>query len=88
MKQCSKDEWWIFWGIIIIDAKAGVGGITHLYDKSPKVIKQLPGIDLTNTMKTYRVEQLIIFMPESFHGDDNTDQRNPVTALADGFNKN
>ena len=47
-----------------------------------------PQIYLTDTMKKYRVEQLIRFMPESFHGDDNTDPWNPVAALVDGFNEN
>ena len=87
-KHCSEDEWWKFWGIIIFAAKAGVGGVTHLYDRDKKVIEQLQGIDLFAIMKKYRLEQLIRLMPESFYGDNVDDPWNAVAALVDGFNAN
>ena len=88
MKEANQGEWWTFWGIIILAAKVGVGGVTCLYDKTPKIIEQLPGIDLTEIMKQYRFEKLMQLMPMAFHGDDYNDPRNHVLALIEGFNSN
>ena len=64
------------------------GGVTKLYDKSVKIIDELPSIDLSNIMKKYRLCQLLKFIPHTFHGDDPKDPWNPVKALVEGFNSN
>ena len=87
-KECSEDEWWIIWGVIIFAAKAGKGGISFLYNKSQKILDQLPNIDLSDIMKQYRAQQLIKNIPFAFYGEDVTDPWNPVIALVDGFNNN
>ena len=87
-KECSKDEWWTIWGIIIFAAKAGKGGISFLYNKKQKILDQLPNIDLSDIMKQYRAQQLIKNIPFAFYGEDVTDPWNPVAALVNGFNNN
>ena len=68
--------------------KAWNGGVTKLYDKSVKIIDELPSIDLSNIMKKYRLRQLLKFIPHAFHGDNPKDPWNPVKALVEGFNSN
>ena len=88
VNMCTEDEWWIIWGIIILPAKLGFGGITKLYDKNPRLIEQLEGIDLTKVMPKYRAQQLIKYLPFAFYGDDPVDPWNPIKNLIDGFNSN
>ena len=86
--MCTEDEWWKIWGIIILAAKLGFGGISKLYDKDAKLIEYLEGIDLSKVMPKYRAQQLIKYLPYAFHGDDPTDPWNPIISLIDGFNSN
>ena len=88
VKECSEDEWWTIWGVIIFAAKVGKGGIDHLYNKTQQLLEQLPNIDLSEVMTKTRAQQLIKFIPSAFHGDDNSDPWNPVMALLNGFNDN
>jgi len=30
IQQVDEDEWWSLWGIIILAAKVGKGGVTHV----------------------------------------------------------
>ena len=39
VKEADEDEWWMFWGIIILAEKIGAGGVLRLYDKTPKIIQ-------------------------------------------------
>lgn len=87
-KECSEDEWWTIWGIIIFAAKAGKGGISFVYNKTQKILDQLPNIDLSDIMKQYRAQQLMKNIPFAFYGEDVTDPWNPVSALVNGFNNN
>mmetsp|Transcript_20233 Transcript_20233/g.43993 ORF Transcript_20233/g.43993 Transcript_20233/m.43993 type:complete len:627 (-) Transcript_20233:1152-3032(-) len=87
-KECSEDEWWTIWGIIIFAAKAGKGGISFLYNKTQKILDQLPNINLSDIMKQYRAQQLIKNINFAFYGEDVTDPWNPVIALVNGFNSN
>lgn len=87
-KECTEDEWWKIWGIIIFASKVGKGGLDHLYNKSQKVLDDLPPIDLTEIMTRYRATQLIQILPSAFHGNDTTDPWNPILALVNGFNNN
>ena len=85
-KECSEDDWWTIWGIVIFAAKVGKGGIDHLYNKKQKLLAQLPHIDLSGIMLKHRAQELIKFIPFAFHGEDESDPWNPVRALVDGFN--
>ena len=69
-------------------AVAGVGGLTHLYNRNPQVLEILPQIDLSDIMKEYRCKQLIENIHFAFHGEDVTDPWNPVLGLINGFNNN
>lgn len=87
--ECTEDEWWNFWGIMIFAGSVGVGSADKLFDKGKhKIIKELPSIDLSERMKKYRFQQLKKLIPAAFHGDDSTDPWNPVRALINGFNNN
>ena len=48
-KECSEDEWWTIWVIIIFASKAGKGGISFLYNKKQKILDQLPNINLSTS---------------------------------------
>ena len=85
-KECSEDDWWTIWGIVIFAATVGKGGIDHLYNKKQKLLAQLPHIDLSGIMLKHRAQELIKFIPFAFHGEDESDPWNPVRALVDGFN--
>ena len=85
-KECTEDEWWKIWGIMIFAAKAGKGGINKLYDKRVSVLKQLPNIDLSDVMPMYRAQQLIKNIPYAFEGEDDTDPWNRIRGLVNGFN--
>jgi hypothetical protein len=86
-KECTEDEWWTFWGILILAAKVEKGGVDALFDKGhKKLLDELPSIDLSGRMKKYRFEQLKRVIPTAFHGDDETDPWNPIKSLIDGFN--
>ena len=86
VKEPTVDEWWHVWAIIILSGKLGVGGITNLYDKSIKILDELPSIDLSSIMKQYRLKELLKFIPHAFHGDNPDDPWNPIKALIEGFN--
>jgi hypothetical protein len=86
-KECTEDEWWTFWGILILAAKLEKGGVDALFDKGKKkLLDELPSIDLSDRMKKYRFEQLKRVIPTAFHGDDKGDLWNPIKSLIDGFN--
>jgi hypothetical protein len=86
-KECTVDEWWTFWGILIFAAKVEKGGVDALFDKGrKKLLNELPSIDLSERMKKYRFEQLKRVIPTAFHGDDEADPWNPITSLINGFN--
>ena len=89
IKECTEDEWWNMWGIIIFASKAGKGGIDYLFNKKQeKIIEQLPHIDLSDIMTHHRARQLLSFIPYAFYGDDESNPWNAVQGLVDGFNKN
>ena len=88
IKPATDEEWWRFIGIILFAAKAGNGGVNHLYDKSEQVLKELPKINLKDIMPEYRMKQLLKHFPDSFHGDDESDPWNAVTGIVNGFNQN
>jgi hypothetical protein len=88
IKELTDDEWWTFWGIVIIAAKVGNGGVTHLYDTKVPVIAQLPNVNLADIMPKYRFEHLLKFIHEGFSGDSPEDPWNAVLGLVNGFNDN
>lgn len=61
IKELTDDEWWTFWGIVIIAAKVGNGGVTHLYNTKVPVIAQPPNVNLADIMPKYRFELLLKF---------------------------
>ena len=86
IKEPDINEWWTVWGIIILAAKLEMGGVSKLYDKTIKILDELPSIDLSNIMKQYRLNELLRFISHAFYGDDENDEWNPVKTLIDGFN--
>lgn len=88
IKELTDDEWWTFWGIVIIAAKVGNGGVTHLYNTKVPVIAQLPNVNLADIMPKYRFELLLKFIHEGFSGESPEDPWNAVLGLVNGFNDN
>ena len=88
IKELTDDEWWTFWGIVIIAAKVGNGGVTHLYNTKVPVIAQLPNVNLADIMPKYRFELLLKFIHDGFSGESPEDPWNAVLGLVNGFNDN
>ena len=84
----SDDEWWVFWGIVLVAAPAGKGGISALYDTGPQILKDLPQVNLKDVMKKYRAEEILRHISKAFHGEDETHPWNPIASLIEGFNEN
>jgi hypothetical protein len=84
----SDDEWWVFWGVVLVAAPAGKGGISALYDTGSQILKELPQVNLKDVMKKYRAQEILRHISKAFHGEDESYPWNPIASLIDGFNNN